>query len=226
VKNCRCQLTASKTMIKVSVDNNHKLMKMTIDENDDALFLQEMGDVKPLQVQKKVALKRDQASELVKQARRESAAREIISDDNHLSSDHVELLDPHYHLEFKRPGVQHGVFKKLKQGKYKAEARLDLHRMTVEVARKEVYQFVKDSIAYDLRSLIIIHGKASSSKSKTALLKSYVNKWLPDLEEVQAYVSALPQHGGLGAAYVLLGKSERKKQENRDRISRGRTIAG
>ena len=49
---------------------------------------------------------------------------------------------------------------------------------------------------------------------------------LPDLDEVQAFASAQPQHGGLGAVYVLLGKSEKKKQENRDRLSRGRIFAG
>ncbi|MEE8057657.1 MAG: DNA endonuclease SmrA [Pseudomonadales bacterium] len=194
--------------------------------DDDSFFLQEMGDVKPLQVEKKVALKRNTDSELARNARREAAARNIAIDSNHLVSDHVELLDPYYLLEFKRPGVQHGVFKKLKQGKYSQEARLDLHRMTVEKAREAVFEFIVDSASYDLRSLIIIHGKGSHSKSDEALLKSYVNKWLPDMDQVQAFCSAQPQHGGLGAAYVLLGKSARKKQKNRDRLSRGRTILG
>ena len=199
---------------------------MSADSNEDDLFLQEMGDVKPLSVEKKVAINRGTKSDLAVQARREAATQSIEKDKNHLSSDYVELLDPYYPLEFKRSGMQHGVFKKLKQGKYPAEARLDLHRMTVEVARKEVFQFIKESAAYDLRSLIIVHGKGSHSKSDAALLKSYVNKWLPDLDEVQGFCSAQPQHGGMGAVYVLLSKSERKKQENRDRISRGRTFAG
>ena len=196
------------------------------DENADDLFMQEMGGVKPLSVEKKVALNRSAKSASSVLARREAATQSIEKDKNHLSSDYVELLDPYYPLEFKRSGVQHGVFKKLKQGKYPSEARLDLHRMTVEVARVEVFRFIKDSASYDLRSLIIVHGKGNHSKSDAALLKSYVNKWLPDLDEVQAFCSAQPQHGGLGAVYVLLGKSERKKLENRERITRGRTFAG
>ncbi|MDG1773863.1 MAG: DNA endonuclease SmrA [Oceanicoccus sp.] len=199
---------------------------MSDDQKDDDLFLQEMGDVKPIKVEKKVSLKRSGDSELAKEARRKAATQESGKDENHLASDFVDLLDPYYPLEFKRPGVQNGVFKKLKQGKYPQEGRLDLHRMTVEKARTEVYNFIKEGAAYDLRSLIIVHGKGSHSKKDEALLKSYVNKWLPDMDEVQAFCSARPQHGGLGAAYVLLGKSERKKQENRDRLSRGRTIAG
>ena len=199
---------------------------MSDDHEDNDLFLQEMGDVKPIAVEKKVSLQRSSDSALAKEARRKAATQELSKDENHLVSDFVDLLDPFYPLDFKRSGVQHGVFKKLKQGRYRQEGRLDLHRMTVEKARQEVYSFIKEAAAYDLRSLIIVHGKGSHSKNDEALLKSYVNKWLPDLEEVQAFCSAQPQHGGLGAAYVLLSKSERKKQENREHLSRGRTIAG
>lgn len=198
-----------------------------MDTSDESnLFMQEMVDVEPIKVKKKVPLTKGVESELSLRARRESATRDLAKDSNHLSTDHVEILDPYYPLEFKRPGVQVGVFKKLKRGKYSAEARLDLHRMTVEVARKEVFRFIKDCVSYDLRSLIIVHGKGNHSHNTEAQLKSYVNKWLPDMEEVQAFSSAQPQHGGLGAVYVLLGKSEKKKQENRDRLSRGRIFAG
>lgn len=196
------------------------------EDDESNLLMQALGDVKPLQVDKRVAIKRDSASELAKQARRLAAAQDISKDSNHLASDHVELLDAHYVLEFKRAGVQNGVFKKLKQGRYNSEARLDLHRLVVEKARVEVYDFIKECAAYDLRSLIIIHGKGQHSNSNAALLKSYVNKWLPDMQEVQAFCSAQPQHGGMGAVYVLLAKSEKKKQENRERISRGRGIGG
>lgn len=191
------------------------------DELND-LFAQEMGDVKPLKSEPKIALKQDSRSELAKQALRESAQREFIRDNNHLSSDHVEMLDPYYPLEYKRPGVQHGVFKKLKQGKYAMDARLDLHRMTVDMARKEVFDFIKQSLKYDLRTVMIISGKGSHSRSSGAMLKSYVNKWLPEMDEVQAFCSAQQQHGGVGAVYVLLRKSENKKQQNRDRINKGR----
>lgn len=196
------------------------------ENSDEDLFLKEMGDVKPLKTERKVALKRDSVSDLARAARRDAATREIRPDDNPLASDYVELLDPYYPLEFRRSGVQNGVYRKLKQGKYPAEARLDLHRMTVETARKEVFEFIRECTRYDLRSLIIVHGKGTHSQSDAAKLKSYVNKWLPELDAVQAFCSAQPQHGGLGAVYVLLSKSERKKQENRERFNRGRTIAG
>lgn len=194
--------------------------------DDEDLFLREMGDVKPLKTEPKVALRRDSTSDLARAARREAATRDVRPDDNPLVSDHVEMLDPYYPLDFRRSGVQNGVYRKLKQGKYSAEARLDLHRMTVEKARSEVFEFIKECTRYDLRSLIIVHGKGTHSQSSSAKLKSYVNRWLPELDEVQAFCSAQPQHGGLGAVYVLLRKSDRRKQENRERFNRGRTIAG
>lgn len=192
------------------------------EEDEVDLFKSEMGDVKPLASQAKVRLNKQSVSEQTLEARRQAATETTAKDKNHLTADHVELLDPFYPLEFKRAGVQNGVFRKLKQGKYPSEARLDLHKMTVERARAEVFDFINQAVEYDLRNIMIVHGKGSHGDSGKALLKSYVNKWLPELEPVQAFASAQPQHGGLGAVYILLRKTENKKQENRDRFSRGR----
>ena len=185
-------------------------------------FVEAMQDVKPLRQPDKVALTRASESSIALEARRRAAVTEPLRDDNFLSSDYVELLDPYYPLEFRREGVQHGVFRKFKQGKYPLDARLDLHRMTVEEARREVFDFLRQAEAYDLRTAIIVHGKGAHSQSAGAVLKSYINKWLPELSAVQAFCSAQPQHGGVGAVYVMLRKSERKKQENRDRVNKGR----
>ena len=189
---------------------------------DDKLFLDELQGVKPLQAPAKVSLNRSPISGLAVAARREAAVRELDSERNFLGLDYVDMLDPYYPLEFKRPGVQHGVFRKLKQGKYAMDARLDLHRMTVEVAREEVFMFIREALAYDLRNVLIVPGRGSHSNSPEAILKSYVNKWLPEFDEVQAFCSALPAHGGTGAVYVMLRKGEKRKQENRDRFNRGR----
>ena len=51
-----------------------------------------------------------------------------------------------------------------------------------------------------------------------AKIKSYVNHWLREIPEVLAYHSAQRHHGGVGAVYVLLRKSEQKKQQNRERF--------
>lgn len=73
-------------------------------------------------------------------------------------------------------------------------------------------QFIADCEVRDIRCLLILHGKGERSTPR-ALLKSYVSAWLPQLPAVMAIHSAERRHGGSGALYVLLRKSERKKRK-------------
>jgi DNA-nicking Smr family endonuclease len=198
-------------------------MIMTIDEDSKALQA-ELADVKPLapKLTERQRIKQASESELTVMARRQAAVSEDKRVRDGLVTDGIDLLDPWYPLEFRRDGVQLGVFKKLKQGSYPIEATLDLHRLTIEQASHEVRQFIKEAAAYDLRTLLIVHGKGHHSESPGVVLKTYVNSWLPEFTDVQAYVSSQARHGGLGAAYVLLRKSERKKLANRLAINQGR----
>ena len=192
------------------------------DKDSSDLFQQETQGVQPLQAQPKIALNRSPISELATAARREAAQRELDEERNFLALDNVEMLDPYYPLDFKRPGVQNGVYRKLRQGKYPMDARLDLHRMTADRAREEVFHFIREALSYDLRNVLLVPGRGTHNQSQEAVLKSYLNKWLPEFDEVQAFCSAIPSHGGTGAVYVMLKKSEQRKQENRDRFNRGR----
>jgi DNA-nicking Smr family endonuclease len=190
-------------------------------EDEEFLFRQEMKGVKPIKKPARVALKRDGPDEHSARARREAAAAEA-GPANPLADDGVEPLDPWYVLEFKRPGVQNGVFRKLKQGRYEAEARLVLRRMTVAKARKELYEFIQQASELGLRSVIIVHGKGENTneegRRQASIIKGYVNHWLQELDAVQAFHSAQPRHGGTGAAYVLLRKGEEAKQRNREKF--------
>lgn len=176
------------------------------------LFRQEIADVKPIE-QDKVDLE-VQTDTINFAYRREAAVTEKVQD-NHLA-DAIEILDKNEPVSFKHSGIQEGVFKKLRLGKYESQARLDLHNMTVDKARNEVLQFIKDCMRYDLRVATIVHGKGTRSEGGIALLKSHCVHWLKQIDEVQAFHSALPQHGGTGALYVLLRKSDEAKQHNRE----------
>lgn len=197
--------------------------------DEEEFFMQEMEGVKPLDLDEKADVKKSQDDALTLENRRINAVTEKLVDKNYLSSDHVELIDPYYVMSFKRSGVQNGVFRRLKQGRYAIDTRLDLHRMTVDHARREVYDFIQECMQHDLRSLMLVHGRGQHKKPDedkgTALLKSYVNKWLQEISEVLAFHRAQPQHGGAGAVYVLLKKSERKKDKNRERFSGSRGSA-
>ncbi|MBL6704425.1 MAG: DNA endonuclease SmrA [Pseudomonadales bacterium] len=189
---------------------------------DDNLFASEMGDVTPL--------KRDPRERLIKtetvdaSRRRQAATQMTARSDNFLSDDGVPPLDAWYVLDFKRSGIQNGVYRKLRLGQYETEARLDLHRYTVAEARRELWSFFKEARRLGLRTLLITHGKGFGNKEKSGsgVLKGYVNRWLQDIDDVQAFHSAQPQHGGTGSVYVLLRKSDAKKKENRELYTKGR----
>ncbi len=194
--------------------------------DEDKGFMDEMADVVPLKRQPRVAVRpgavsqRDTSQELRRQAAEQGPER----DRNILTEGAITPLDSWYVLDFKRPGVQNGVYRKLKQGRYETDARLDLHRMTTTTARRELFWFLEESVKLGLRTVLIIHGKGQTSaeKERSSILKGCTDQWLRELDMVQAFHSAQPRHGGTGAVYVLLRKSEEKKRENRERFSKGR----
>jgi DNA-nicking Smr family endonuclease len=194
-----------------------------MNDDEEFLFQQEMTDVEPLKVSVRVSLKQEEPSAESLEQRRAAAVAEQAAL-NPLSDEGVTALDPWYVLNFKRSGIQNGVFRKLKQGRYEADARLNLHRMSLKRARLEVFEFVEQAQALGLRTVLVIHGKGENSptlapeQEKASVIKGYVNHWLQQLQAVQAFHSARPQHGGTGAVYVLLRKGEEAKKTNRERF--------
>ncbi len=89
-----------------------------------------------------------------------------------------------------------------------------MHGLTVEQARTGVWGFLKDCLQHDVRCALITHGKGENRLPQPALLKSCVAHWLPQIDSVMAFHSAQRHHGGSGATYVLLKKSEKKRLEN------------
>ncbi|WP_422463059.1 MULTISPECIES: DNA endonuclease SmrA [unclassified Endozoicomonas] len=185
------------------------------DNDDISAFLKEMKGVNPLK-QKATADTRRVQRVTPGQEIRKAAAEDTFTDPNFLSLLNPKMVKPHDFLVWKRDGVQEGVFKKLRLGKYDIEARLDLHHKTAREAREQVFQFINDCREHELRTVLIAHGRGEKS-SPPALLKSYLYNWLPQMEAVLAFHSALKVHGGSGALYVMIRKSEREKLENRER---------
>ncbi|MGQ4276332.1 DNA endonuclease SmrA [Pseudidiomarina sp. E22-M8] len=178
-------------------------------------FLREMAGVKPLAndvIEPKKA--KPSAAQL---ARREAAEKNLEDDINYLSMEFVDFVAPEQEVEFRRDGVQHGVFKRLKQGQYTLEATLDLHHHSLRRAREALFDFIQLCHRRGVRSAIVVHGMGRHSKPHPALLKSYVAKWLKQLDPVMAYHSAQRHHGGAGSVYVMLRKNAEQKHENRER---------
>ena len=182
-------------------------------------FLEAMEDVAPLE-SRRVPDERPSASTPGQQHRREAAEGTTQEPDpNYLHAGEVPTLDPHARFEWKKDGVQPAVFGKLKSGGYPIEARLDLHRRTVEEARRAVYRFLVVCRGRGRRCVAIVHGRGVRGPTP-GRLKSYVAHWMRQAPDVIACSSAPERQGGTGALFVLLRKSATRKEENRERHGR------
>ncbi len=185
------------------------------DERD--LFLAEVANVKPLPAEADIAVNTAPTlDDAAIEARRLAAITDKQHDSNYLSSAEPPLVDPYAEIGYRHDGVQLGVYQALRGGKYESHYVLDLHRRTVEQARKDVYDFIHDAVKREQRCVLILHGRGVRAPIP-ALLKSYVNVWLQQIPEVLAFHSAQKRDGGTGAVYVMLKKSEDAKQDNRER---------
>jgi DNA-nicking Smr family endonuclease len=181
-------------------------------KDDDEFFLQEMQGIKKIKQVQKANLIQPHKTTEAQMLRQKAATQEQISVDlNHLQHYAVERVQPHDELGYRCHGIQDNIFRRLRQGKNPVDARLDLHRMTIDKAREVVFSFLNDCVKYDLRTVLILPGKGDRNIEDPALLKSYLIHWLPQLPDVLAYHTAQPKDGGTGAFYVLLRNQNKKK---------------
>jgi DNA-nicking Smr family endonuclease len=109
-------------------------------------------------------------------------------------------------LLFARPGLQHGVMRKLRRGQFVVAAELDLHGMTVPIARRALNEFLAHCLATDARCVRIIHGKGLGTPNRQPVLKARLNTWLRQCGDILAFCSTPAHDGGTGAVYALLKK--------------------
>ena len=177
------------------------------DVSDDFLSSMLEDDVVPLKGKGAYRADASQKQTPGMAERRKAAQRDETLHANELATGgEIKQLDPFDILYFARPGVQHGVFKNLRLGKYDIHSTLDLHGKTVEQSRQAVWGFIKDCYKQGVRCGLITHGKGQG-REEPAKLKSCVNHWLPQIDSVLAFHTAQKQHGGLGATYILFKKS-------------------
>jgi len=99
---------------------------------------------------------------------------------------------------------------KLKQGRIRIDAKIDLHGKTKAEAYELLTGFIADSYEEGCKCVLVITGKGSKSGG---VLKKIVPDWLSQTRFQQYVIKAnpaKPKHGGNGALYILL----RKKRKN------------
>lgn len=119
-----------------------------------------------------------------------------FSDSNHLP----EVLGDEF-ISYKQIGVSNKILRKLRKGQYNVGAILDLHGMTIDIARSNVDIFIQQCLSKQIRVGLIIHGKGR--RSHMPVLKNKLNHWLREINAVLAFCSAEPGSGSGGAVYVL-----------------------
>ena len=168
--------------------------------DDAALFRAHVGPVRPLA----------QSRAEPRLRRPPPVPRQTLADERQVL---VDLFSDEYHpadhetgeeLCFARPGLQHKALRKLRRGQFRVSVELDLHGMTVPVARQALAEFLQQCRASNRRCVRIIHGKGNGSHNRGPVLKTMVNRWLQQRDEILAFCSAPPNDGGTGAVYVLL----------------------
>lgn len=94
------------------------------DIDDKDLFNAELAGVKPLKQDKVLPRNKKKKPTQAQLARQQSAinTNEVLSE--YLTLDNAPMLKPDDVLHFRRDGVQEGVYRKLRLGKYPIQARL------------------------------------------------------------------------------------------------------
>ncbi|MEM7027162.1 MAG: Smr/MutS family protein [Pseudomonadota bacterium] len=171
-----------------------------ISEEDMALFRDAVSDVTPIKKQPLLhETKKPSPMPKQKEADEQSVMRELT--DNVVDRFDLEMGDE---LLFLRPGMQKQTLRKLRKGQYPIESELDLHGMTVSMAKDALGDYLNHCRQSNKRCVRIIHGKGLGSKDKKPVIKNKLNIWLPRIDNVLAYCSARQVDGGTGAIYVLL----------------------
>ncbi len=174
--------------------------KPTLSEDDRALFRAAVVGARPLVDVRVEPVARRPAPYPYQIRRDEEAVLDELLEGEYDAAE----LETGEELCYCRPGLQHRLLRKLRRGRFVSGAELDLHGMTVPVAREELARFLAACRRREVHCARIVHGKGLGSRNGGPILKRKVNAWLRRRSDVLAFCSARPVDGGTGAVYVLL----------------------
>ena len=104
-------------------------------------------------------------------------------------------------------GLDSQATRKMRRGKIKVQARLDLHGMIQSEAHSSLLEFLGRAYDSGKKTVLVITGKGLTENGEIGILRQAVPKWLneqPMRTWVRGFNHAVPTDGGTGALYVLL----------------------
>jgi len=135
-------------------------------------------------------------------------------------------FEPAQHDRKPLTGLDRRTTKRLSRGQIQTDSRIDLHGETLETGRYRLLGFLRAAAERGDRLVLVITGKGNSPFTRHTLhgvdhfhaperegrLRRAFTHWLEETEFrrlVSGYQPAHPRHGGGGAFYVRLRRSER-----------------
>ena len=122
------------------------------------------------------------------------------------------IIDYNYKLELdKTLGIDRKLDKKLKNGDFKIDLKIDFHGLTLEEAFNSLLYNIENAYNNNLRFLLIITGKGKGTQDGKESIKSQFTYWMkhPNISsKVIKYIEAQKKDGGSGAFYVLIKRNK------------------
>lgn len=168
-----------------------RVKRAMVTPEEQALFLEAMGDVEPLASRDRVNVPPPPPSP-VRVAELPAEVKLTVDGDSQ-------------RYAARSAGVSHAQVAQLRAGKVRAEASIDLHGMTIDPAVAKLRRFMLEARDLGFRCVLVVHGKGTHSDHGAPLREAVMQQLLGSLSGmVHAFASAAPPDGGDGATYVML----------------------
>ena len=172
------------------------------DDDDGRLFRSVMADARPLEIDTvEPPRRRPRAAARFSRLDERDVLRESLEAPAHA----MEIANGSA-LSYRHPSVNLKTMRRLARGGISVQGEIDLHGLTSREAKEALKDFITESMLRGHTCVRIVHGKGHRSGRHGPVLKRGVDQWLRRWAPVLAFVSARREHGGTGAAYVLLKK--------------------
>ena len=178
---------------------------------DEVLFKKTMAGVKPLNNKHPLSTKNTRVSKtpLLTSGHSKDSFTGLFNSTSLMAKNNQQ--QPRLHVD-KFAGVDRRTVERLRRGKLPIEARLDLHGYYQDIAQSELNAFINRCALSGRRTVLVITGKGSLSKGG-GVLRRNLPDWLnhPSCRPyILAFCEARPEHGGAGAFYILLRRSNKE----------------
>lgn len=168
-----------------------RVKRAVLTPDEEALFLEAMGDVTPLASRDRVNVPPPPPSPVRVAELPPEVTLNVDGDSQRYAA--------------RSSGVSHAQIAELRAGKVRAQASIDLHGMTVDPAVSKLKRFMLESRDLGFRCVLVVHGKGTHSDHGAPLREAVMQQLLGSLSGlVHAFASAAPVDGGDGATYVML----------------------